>query len=131
MKHLESVNEVNRITSEWKAKGPGGIGHISWKANILMDEKDKMLSWHSLPESTIDNAGKVYFRDRGNNSTEVDVTISYHAPLGIAGEAAARILNPLFAKMVESDIESLKSYLEGEDTEPQKQSNGIHHEHES
>jgi len=111
MKHLESVNETNKITSEWKAKGPAGIGSLTWKSQILMDEKNKLLSWHSLPESTVDNAGKVRFNDLGD-STEVDVTISYHAPLGVAGETAAKWLNPLFERMVKNDIESLKSYLE-------------------
>lgn len=112
MKHLESVKEIDAITSEWKAKGPGGIGSLSWNAEILMDEKDRLLSWHSLPDATVSNAGKVYFRDIANNSTELDVTISYHAPLGIAGEAAAKLLNPMFEKMVISDIENLKSFLE-------------------
>ncbi|MFT3796197.1 SRPBCC family protein [Flavobacterium sp.] len=111
MKHLESVRQTNKITSEWKAKGPAGIGSLSWKSQILMDEKNKMLSWHSLPESTIDNAGKVYFKDLGDR-TELDVTISYHAPLGVAGETAAKLLNPLFERMVKKDIESLKTYLE-------------------
>lgn len=111
MKHLESVKQTNHITSEWKAKGPAGIGSLSWKAQILMDEKNKMLSWHSLPESTIDNAGKVYFKDLGDR-TEIDVTISYHAPLGVAGETAAKWLNPLFERLVKNDIENLKTYLE-------------------
>lgn len=111
MKHLESVTETNKLTSEWKAKGPAGIGSLSWKSEILMDEKDKMLSWHSLPESTIDNAGKVYFKDLGG-STELDITISYHAPLGKAGETTAKLLNPIFERMVKKDVESLKSYLE-------------------
>lgn len=111
MKHLESVKQTNKITSEWKAKGPAGIGSLTWKAQILMDEKDKMLSWHSLPESAVDNAGKVYFKDLGG-STEIDVTISYHAPLGVAGETAAKLLNPLFERIVKNDIESLKIYLE-------------------
>lgn len=112
MKHLESVSEINKVTSEWKAKGPAGIGSLTWKSQILMDEKDKMLSWHSLPESTIDNAGKIYFKDLGQDRTELDITISYHAPLGVAGETAAKWLNPLFERMVKKDIESLKSYLE-------------------
>lgn len=111
LKHIESVNEIDEITSEWKATGPAGIGSVSWKAQILMDEKNKLLSWHSLPGSTIDNAGKVYFRETGNG-TELDVTISYHAPLGIAGEAAGKALNPWFEKMVKKDIENLKTYLE-------------------
>lgn len=114
MSHLKSVDELDNVTSVWTAKGPAGIGQVSWKSQILMDEKGKMLSWHSLPESTIDNAGKVYFRENGKGGTEVDVTISYHAPLGLAGEAAARLLNPVFENMVKGDIENLKSYLEGD-----------------
>lgn len=112
MKHLDSVKEINKTTSEWRAKGPGGIGHVSWKAHILMEEKDKMLSWHSVPDATIDNAGKILFRENGTGSTELDITLSYHAPLGVAGEAAARLLNPWFTNMVNHDIENLKNYME-------------------
>lgn len=116
MSHLDSVHELDRITSEWTAKGPAGIGQVSWKAQILMDEPGKLLSWHSLPDATIENAGKVYFRDNHHGGTDLDVTISYHAPLGLAGEAAARLLNPLFEKMVRNDIDGLKEYLENDRT---------------
>ncbi len=112
MNHLKSVEEIDNITSEWTAKGPAGIGTITWKAQILMDEPSKVLSWHSMPGSTIDNAGKVSFRKLDESTTEIEVVISYHAPLGFAGEAAAKLLNPVFEKIVKSDIESLKSYLE-------------------
>lgn len=112
MKHLSSVNEIDNLKSEWTAKGPGGIGSISWKAEILMDEPGRVLSWHSLPGSTVDNAGKVVFSEAGSNQTDLDVTISYHAPLGVAGQAAAKLLNPLFEKMVKSDIENFKNHIE-------------------
>lgn len=112
MQHLESVEEKDKVTSHWIANGLGGIGKISWDAHILMDEEGKMLSWHSLPDSTIDNAGKVLFKENGFGGTELDVTISYHAPLGITGQAAAKLLNPFFERMVKSDIQSLKTYME-------------------
>lgn len=114
MSHLKKVDEIDNVTSEWTAKGPAGIGQVSWRAQILMDEPGEMLSWSSLPDSTIDNAGKVIFKKNGENQTEIDVTISYHAPLGIAGEAAAKLLNPMFESMVTKDIESLKDVLESD-----------------
>lgn len=117
MKHLEKVEELDNITSLWKAKGPAGIGSISWKAQILMDEENEMISWHSLPESTINNAGKVVFKEVGTNKTQVDVTISYRAPLGKTGETAAKLVNPLFENIVKSDIQNLKSHLEGTATQ--------------
>jgi uncharacterized membrane protein len=111
MNHLSSVNPVNYTTSEWTAKGPIGIGKISWKAEVIKDEKDRLISWNSLPGSSIQNAGKVVFKPKGK-ATEIDVTISYHAPLGVAGESAAKLLNPYFEKMVKDDILNFKAYLE-------------------
>lgn len=112
MSHLESVKDIDENTSEWTAKGPGGIGSISWIAKIAKDRKDKLLSWFSLDDAIIRNAGKVIFKAHGNTATELDITISYHAPLGIAGESAAKLLNPYFEKLVKADIMSLKNHLE-------------------
>lgn len=111
MNHLHSVKSINHTISEWTAKGPAGIGRLSWKAEILKDEKEKLLSWNSLADSSIENAGKVIFKPKGK-ATELEVTISYRASLGTAGESAARLLNPYFQKIVNDDILNLKEYLE-------------------
>ncbi|KAF2342596.1 SRPBCC family protein [Flavobacterium tistrianum] len=111
MNHLDSVRVTSSTISEWTAKGPGGIGKISWNAEIIRDEKEKLLSWNSIEGSSIKNAGKIIFKPKGK-ATELDVTISYHAPLGIAGESAAKFLNPYFEKLVKDDISNLKVYLE-------------------
>lgn len=113
MTHLESVTELDQYKSEWKAKIPGGLGTtVSWKAEILMDEPNQLLSWHSMPDSGIHNAGKVRFTPTGANSTEIEVTISYHAPLGKAGEFAGKLLSPVFEKLIEKDIQGFKEYIE-------------------
>lgn len=111
MSHLHSVSSTDDRTSEWKALIPGGLGTVSWKAEILMDEPARLLSWHSQPGSAIDNAGKVKFVSNGT-STDVEVTISYRAPMGKAGELAASLLTPVFEKMIRNDIESFKEYIE-------------------
>lgn len=111
MNHLDSVRTISSTISEWTAKGPAGIGKISWNAEIVRDEKNQLLSWNSIEGSSIKNSGKVVFKSKGR-ATEIDVAISYHAPLGIAGERAAKLLNPYFEKMVKDDISNLKVYLE-------------------
>ena len=111
MKHLDSVTVIDNYKSDWKAKIPGGIATIGWKAEILMDEPNQLLSWHSMPGSSVNNSGKVKFRNNGD-ATDIEVTISYHAPLGKAGEAAAKFLNPVFEKLVEKDIHNFKEYIE-------------------
>lgn len=111
MNHLESVKTISETKSEWTAKGPAGIGTLTWNAEIIKDQKEKLLSWQSLPDATIKNFGKVLFKAQGNK-TEIEVTISYRAPLGLAGERAAKLLNPYFEKVVNDDIKNLQVYLE-------------------
>lgn len=111
MSHLATVEEIDNVTSAWTAKGPMGVGQLSWKAKIVREEKGELLSWKSVEGSTIDNVGKVTFRPSANG-TIIDVVISYRAPLGTVGESAAKLLNPYFESMVKEDIESLKEYLE-------------------
>lgn len=111
MKHLHSVEVINESTSQWKAKIPGGIGTVGWKAQILTDKPNELLSWQSMPDSTIHNAGRVTFNSNGD-STTLEVSIAYHAPLGKAGEATAKLLTPVFENMLLKDIEGFKEYIE-------------------
>jgi uncharacterized membrane protein len=111
MNHLESVKTISETKSEWTAKGPGGIAKLTWNAEIIKDQKEKLLSWQSLADASVKNFGKVIFKANGKN-TEIDITISYRAPLGLAGQGAAKLLNPYFEKIVNDDIKNLKLYLE-------------------
>jgi len=118
MQHLHSVEELDGETSKWKAKIPGGIGTVSWKAQILTDRPNEVLSWQSLADSTIHNAGRVIFnRNSDGHGTDIEVSIAYHAPFGKAGEAAAKLLTPVFEKMLQKDIEGFKAYIEGGSTQ--------------
>lgn len=105
MNHLESVTAIDDKTSEWVAKGPLGVGKLIWRASIVKEEKNKFLSWKSLPGATIDNIGKVAFKPRGQ-ATELEVNISYRVPMGVVGENAVKLLNPYLKKMIKDDIEN-------------------------
>ena len=112
MKHLEKVEVIDNKTSRWKANVPGGFGNLEWEASITKEKENEFLGWNSLPDASIENAGKVVFEDAGPNSTRVKVVISYHAPLGLAGEKLARLFNPLFEQMVKDDISNFKHHME-------------------
>lgn len=112
MEHLKAVQVLDETRSEWTAALVGGAGTISWRSEIVKDDPGDTLSWHSLPGSSIENSGKVRFSDAWNAGTLVDIVISYHAPLGLLGEKAGRLLNPFFEKMVEQDIRNFKRYIE-------------------
>ena len=112
MEHLESVKSLNDSISVWEAKIPGGIGKVRWKSEIVKERPYDLLGWHSLPGSSIESAGKVEFKDASDHATEVHVVVSYHAPGGIAGEGAARLMNPVFEDMLREDITNFKWFVE-------------------
>lgn len=112
MKHLEGVTVLGDTLSEWTVKVPGVNSTLSWKAEIVAEEQYRFIGWRSLPGSFIWNAGKVEFKDAGELGTLVHVTFSYHPPLGGPVEEAARLLNPVFEKLVRNDIMGFKRYME-------------------
>ena len=112
MEHLKKVEVLDQVRSEWTAALAGDVGALSWKSEIVKDDPGATLSWHSLPGSSIENAGKITFKDAGDSATEVDIVISYHAPMGVLGETAGRILNPVFESMVAEDVRNFKRYIE-------------------
>lgn len=112
MQHLKSVHTDNNDISEWTARIPGGLGSISWRAQIVNEVPGEVLGWSSLPGSQIENAGKVEFRDTADGGTELRVIITYRAPLGDIGTRIANMFTPLFEKMVHNDVENYKIYIE-------------------
>lgn len=114
MKHLVSVTETGQNRSHWEAKIPeGNPVSISWDAEIVKDEQDTLLAWKSLPGSTINNAGKVEFRDAlGHQGTEVRVTIIYRLKAGNIGTGMAKLIGPVFKKIVHDDVMNFKQYFE-------------------
>ena len=114
MNHLINVSEINGTRSHWEARIPENSPMtISWDAEIVKDEPGTLLSWKSLPGSSIENAGKIEFRDAlGHQGTEIRVTISYRPPAGNIGGGVAKLLNPLFRKVIKKDVLNFKQYIE-------------------
>lgn len=114
MKHLVAVKQLDSRRSHWEAKIPeGNPVTIKWDAEIVKDEEGSLLSWQSLPGSTIENAGKIEFRDAlGNQGTELMVMITYRPPAGNIGSGIAKLLNPIFERIVRQDVNNFKSFID-------------------
>ncbi|WP_448698970.1 SRPBCC family protein [Mucilaginibacter sp. AW1-3] len=113
MSHLDNIQVISDKYSHWEAKIPGNIGNISWDAEIVEDIPGSHISWQSLPDATINNTGKVEFEDApGQQGTIVKVVISYLPPAGGLGTGLAKLLNPVFERLVRQDVLSFKDYME-------------------
>lgn len=115
MEHLDKVEVIDNKRSHWSAKVPGHLGKIEWDAEIVKEIDGELLGWNSLPHASINNAGKVEFRDADENGTEITVLITYRAPFGDVGEGIASMLNPMFKKMITKDVKNFKRYIEAGD----------------
>jgi uncharacterized membrane protein len=112
MKHLEEVTESDDVKSTWRARVPGGL-MLSWEAEILEDQPNTFISWCSLPGSSIDNAGEVFFRDTpSGKGTEIQARISYRLPAGDIGSVAGKLFNPVVEELVKEDLRRFKQILE-------------------
>ena len=115
MEHLKRVDVIDQKRSHWVAKAPGHLGEIEWDAEIVKEIEGELIGWNSLPHASINNAGKVEFRDADENGTEITVLITYRAPFGDVGEGIASMLNPVFKKMITKDVQNFKRYIEAGD----------------
>ena len=116
MQHLEKVDVIDEVRSHWVAKVPGGIGRIEWDAEIVKEIEGELIGWNSLPHATINNAGKVEFRDANDGQgTELTVVITYRAPFGDIGEGIADLLTPVAKKIIQKDVHNFKRYIEAGD----------------
>ena len=113
MNHLKSVELLDDDCSRWVLKLPANFVKVSWVAEVVKDKPNEMIGWASLPGSIIENAGKVRFRDTADGQgTRVDIMITYQPPAGGFGASIARVINPMFKKMVEQDVQNFKHYMD-------------------
>jgi uncharacterized membrane protein len=113
MSHIAEVKEGIDNISEWKAQIPGNPITVSWRSVIVRDIPDREITWRSLPDSMIDNVGKIEFRDAEDAAgTDIHVTISYQPPMGIVGDAISSFFQPRLEKIVREDIFGFKEFIE-------------------
>ena len=113
MSHLESVKTLPNGTSHWRAKGPAGLD-VTWDAEIVGDKRGELISWRSLPHSTVANAGAVRFKETGGG-TQVEVKLTYNPPAGRLGAAVARLFGEAPSLQIRDDLNSLKRTMEDKD----------------
>lgn len=111
--HIKQVRRIDELHSHWVIRMPGNMGSLSWDAQIVDDQPGERLAWQSVSEALVDNAGEVLFRVGPTpQQTDLYLRIHYLPPVGVAGSTIARVLNPLFARMVEDDVRGFKRQLE-------------------
>lgn len=125
MKHLESVQVLDKNLSHWVAKAPAGMS-VEWDAQIINEKENELIAWRSLDGATIANAGSVQFkRAPDGRGTVVKVAINYDAPGGTLGAAIAKLFGEEPSQQIEEDVRRFKRLMEaGEIPETEGQPSG-------
>ena len=112
MRHLKSVENIGEGRSRWKAKGPAGMD-VEWEAMIVADVPGEVITWRSLENSDVDNAGAVRFEQApGGRGTIVRVNFEYNPIAGVLGAAVARLFGEEPNQQLDDDLRRFKQVLE-------------------
>lgn len=126
MKHLEAVTVMDDTHSTWRAKAPMGQ-HVSWNAELIVDEPNQRIAWRSVEPMDIPNAGTVRFKELpAGRGTTVEVTLEYNPPAGMLGAMVAKLFGEEPGMQVEDDLRRFKQLMEtGEISTNEGQSHGV------
>jgi uncharacterized membrane protein len=112
MRYLDAVEDLGGGRSRWRVTGPAGVP-VEWEAQIISDQDNHMISWQSVPGSTIENRGAVRFEPApAGRGTEVHAEISYDPPAGELGHAAAWIFGRSPRQQMREGLRRVKQILE-------------------
>jgi uncharacterized membrane protein len=107
----EVVNRGNGV-SHWVMEGPGGMP-VECDAVITKYIPNRVLAWKSLPGTGIESAGHIRFDSNPDDSTRVDMRLSYKPPMGAIGHAAAELFGADPERQMDADIMRMKNLIEG------------------
>ena len=112
MRHVESVQDLGDGRSHWRVKGPAGMD-VEWDATIVADVPNEVITWRSLENSDVDNAGAVRFeRAPGGRGTIVKVNLQYNPTAGALGAMVAKLFGEEPEQQLDDDLRRFKQVME-------------------
>ena len=110
MDHVKEITVQDDI-STWQVAGPAG-STVEFKSHITRDIPNESISWESLPDSQVKQAGFVRFDSSRDGGTRVSVQMEYLPPAGALGHAVAQLFGVDPRQALNDDLMRLKSLLE-------------------
>ncbi len=112
MRHLESVVDLGDGRSHWKVKGPAGM-EVEWDAITVAEVPGEVITWRSLENADVDNAGAVRFEPAaGGRGTIVRVNLEYNPIGGVIGATVAKLFGEEPSQQLDDDLRRFKQVLE-------------------
>lgn len=111
MSHVLEVRRIGDGLYRWTVGGPAGLS-VQWDAGITDLDFNKRLAWKSLPGAIIEQEGMTRFSSNPDDSTRIDVKMSYNPPAGALGHAIAELFGVDPKHEMDDDLMRMKSFIE-------------------
>jgi uncharacterized membrane protein len=112
MTNLKSVTDLGNGKSRWVAKGIDGTD-VEWEAEIYNERENELISWRSLKDADVVNAGTVRFEQGPKgHGTFVRVTLNYNPPAGPLGKTILQIFGAEPRQLIREDLSRFKQLIE-------------------
>ena len=112
LSHLDSVTVIDDRLSHWMVAAPADTS-VEWDAEIIEDLPNERISWRSLQNAQIDNAGSVHFSPQeAGRQTELKVALTYNPTLGIVGNGLAKLIGESPDQELADDLVRFKEAVE-------------------
>jgi uncharacterized membrane protein len=124
-KYIESVQVTGPDRAHWTSKLPANQ-KAEFDVEVYTDVPNEVISWRSLPESEMSNAGSVRFRPApGDRGTEVQLTLEFVPPGGVLGQAVLKLFGEAPAQYIGQYLRDFKQLMEtGEKATTEGQTSG-------
>jgi uncharacterized membrane protein len=111
MSHVREVRRIDDGMYRWKVGGPAGL-LIEWDAAITELDFNKTLAWKSLPGAIIWQEGVTRFTSNPDDTTRLDIKMSYKPPAGLLGHEIAKLFGVDPKQEMDDDLMRMKSFIE-------------------
>ncbi|MBX2987174.1 MAG: SRPBCC family protein [Bdellovibrionaceae bacterium] len=112
MTDISQVEMISPTVSHWTVDLPRGP-KVEWDAEIIHERPGEMISWQSIGDSQVTQAGSVRFRPApGDRGTVVSLALSYAIPGGKLVEVATKLMGEDPKTMVITNLRRFKAYME-------------------
>ncbi len=123
MSDINKVEVHDERRSTWTASGPYNIT-VKWDAEVINDRPGELLSWRTVGDTKVPNAGSVRFKavpgEDGKTRTRVRLVAEFLPPGGPLGVITAAFFFQDPQRVLQEDLRRLKQLLEGENPDVPK-----------
>ena len=111
MSNVREVRDAGNGMSHWAVDGPAGLP-VEWDAVVTLRVPNEIFAWKSVEGASVENAGLVRFDRNEDDSTRVQIRLSYNPPAGAVGHAVAALFGADPKAQMDEDLMRMKSFIE-------------------